>query len=88
MLEGAVRAHAITLTEDLDFDGLALAQGSHARRKQGLRSRLRAMHDAGMIVPHFAHLRLDDADALATDDERQANYAGMRDRLARRDQSI
>ena len=85
LLEAAVRARAITLTEDLDFDGLQLAQGSHARRKQGLQSRLRALRDAGVLVPRFEHLRLDAADALLDEAERHANYQGMSDRLRRGD---
>jgi coenzyme F420 hydrogenase subunit beta len=85
LLEAAVRARSITLTEDLGFDGLELAQGSHSRRKQGLKARLRALHDAGMIVPRFEHLRLDAADAMLDDAERQQNYDGMRARLARGD---
>jgi hypothetical protein len=82
-LEAAARAHAITLTEDLDVDGLELAQGSHSRRKRGLASRLRALSDAGLMVPHFERLRLDAADAMLDDTERQANYEGMRARLER-----
>jgi coenzyme F420 hydrogenase subunit beta len=85
LLEAAVRARAITLTEDLDVDGLELAQGSHSRRKMGLKSRLRAMRDAGLIVPNFEHLRLDAADALLDDAERRSNYEGMRARLERGD---
>jgi len=85
LLEAAVRARSITLTEDLGFDGLELAQGSHARRKQGLKARLRALHDTGMIVPRFEHLRLDAADVMLGDAERQQNYDGMRARLARGD---
>jgi coenzyme F420 hydrogenase subunit beta len=85
LLETAVRSRAITLTEDLDFGGLELAQGSHSRRKQGLASRLRALRDAGMIVPHFERLRLDAADAMLDDAERQSNYEGMRERLQRGD---
>jgi coenzyme F420 hydrogenase subunit beta len=85
LLEAAVRARALTLTEDLDVAGLELAQGSHSRRKRGLASRLRALHDAGMIVPHFKRLRLDAADAMLDDTERQANYEGMRARLERGD---
>jgi coenzyme F420 hydrogenase subunit beta len=85
LLEAAVRERAITLTEELDVTGLELAQGSHSRRKMGLKSRLRAMHDAGMIVPHFERLRLDAADALLDDAERRSNYDGMRARLERGD---
>ena len=85
LLEAAVRARAITLIEDLDFDGLELAQGSHSRRKRGLKSRLRALRDAGMIAPAFEHLRVDEADALLDESQRQKEYAGMRERLARGD---
>jgi coenzyme F420 hydrogenase subunit beta len=85
LLEMAVRARAITVTEDLDFAGLELAQGSHSRRKMALKSRLRAIEDAGMIVPAFERLRLDEADAMLGEAERQANYDGMRARLERGD---
>jgi hypothetical protein len=69
----------------LDYAGLELAQGSHSRRKRGLKARLRALGDAGLTVPTFERLRLDEADALLDDAERQRNYDGMRDRLARGD---
>jgi len=85
LLQAAVRAQAITLTEDLDFEGLELAQGSHSRRKRGVKSRLRAMHDAAMIAPKFERLRVDDADALLDATQRQTEYAGMRERLERGD---
>jgi len=86
LLQAAVRANAITLTEDLDFAGLELAQGSHSRRKQGLASRLRALHDAGLLVPRFERLRLDTADAMLDEAARHDNYQGMRERLRRGDQ--
>jgi hypothetical protein len=60
---------------------LELAQGSHSRRKRGLAARLRALGEAGVIVPHFEHLRLELADDLQSDAERNANYTGMRARL-------
>jgi coenzyme F420 hydrogenase subunit beta len=85
LLEAAVQARAITFTEPLDYAGLELAQGSHSRRKRGLKARLRALGDAGLTVPTFERLRLDEADALLDDAERQRNYDGMRDRLARGD---
>ncbi len=84
----AVNAAAITLTEDLDYAGLELAQGSHSRRKQGLKSRLRALHDAGVPVPRFEGLRLDAADALLDDTARHAHYEGMRERLRRGDHLV
>jgi len=85
LLEAAVRAKAITITEDLEFAGLELAQGSHSRRKRGLKSRLRAFGDAGLISPTFEGLRVDEADALLDEAERQRNYMGMRARLERGD---
>ena len=85
LLKAAVKARAITLTEELGYDGLELAQGSHSRRKQGLASRLRAMRDFGMTVPTFERLRLDAADAMLDDAARQDNYQGMLDRLRRGD---
>ena len=85
LLEAACQARAITFTESLDYAGLELAQGSHSRRKRGLKSRLRALGDAGLTVPTFERLRLDEADALLDDAERQRNYAGMRERLVRGD---
>ena len=88
LLQAAVNAAAITLTEDLDYAGLELAQGSHSRRKQGLKSRLRALHDAGVPVPRFEGLRLDAADALLDDTARHAHYEGMRERLRRGDHLV
>jgi coenzyme F420 hydrogenase subunit beta len=85
LLEAAVRSGALKTTEDLDFDGLELAQGSHARRKQGLASRLRAMQEAGMLIPNFERLRLDEADAMMDETARHSNYEGMRERLQRGD---
>jgi coenzyme F420 hydrogenase subunit beta len=85
LLEAAVRARAIELTEDLDYAGLELAQGSHSRRKMGLKARLRALRDAGMLVPRYEQLRLDVADAMLDESERRANYDGMRARLERGD---
>jgi coenzyme F420 hydrogenase subunit beta len=85
LLEAAIRAGAVRMTEDLGFDGLELAQGSHARRKQGLAARLRAMQDAGLIAPNFNALRLDEADAMLDPATRLGNYDGMRERLLRGD---
>jgi coenzyme F420 hydrogenase subunit beta len=85
LLTAAVHAKAITLTEDLDFDGLELAQGSHSRRKRGLKSRLRALRDLGLIVPTFERLRVDEADALLDEAQRRGEYAGMSERLERGD---
>lgn len=85
LLEAAIAAGRIVITEPLGYDGLELAQGSHMRKKQGLTARYRAMRDAGLPVPETRALRLDIADAMLTDGERQANYDGMAVRLAQGD---
>ncbi len=81
LLEGAVRDSAVTISHDLGYDGLEQAQGSHMYKKQSITSRLAAMGDQGFIAPRFDHLRLDQAAAMLTAAEREANYVGMTDRL-------
>jgi coenzyme F420 hydrogenase subunit beta len=85
LLQAAIRDGAITRTEDLGYDGLELAQGSHMLKKQALTSRLAAMRDAGLIVPVFDNLRLREAAAMSDEATRRSNYEGMRDRLQRGD---
>jgi len=85
LLKNAIAAGAIVITEPLGYDGLELAQGSHMLKKQSITSRLAAMRDAGVLVPDFQHLRLPEVAAMISEEERQANYAGTRDRLARGD---
>jgi len=85
LLQAAVRDGAIKITEDLGYDGLELAQGSHMLKKQALTSRLAAMRDAGLIVPQFEDLRLREAAAMSDEATRRSNYEGMRDRLRRGD---
>jgi coenzyme F420 hydrogenase subunit beta len=85
LLDSAIRAGAIRITEDLDYDGLELAQGAHDLKKRSLSSRLAAMSDQGVPVPTFLDLRLDQAAALSDEATRQANYEGMRERLQRGD---
>ncbi len=85
LLQAAVRDGAIKITEDLGYDGLELAQGSHMLKKQALTSRLAAMRDAGLIVPQFEDLRLREAAAMSDEATRRSNYEGMRDRLLRGD---
>ena len=43
------------------------------------------MRDAGLIVPEFLDLRLNEAAAMTDELTRQSNYEGMRDRLQRGD---
>ncbi len=85
LVEEMIRGNAITITEPLGYDGLELAQGSHMYKKQSLTSRFAAMRDAGLIEPDFRDLRLEDAAAMLTPEERQANYDGTKDRLERGD---
>jgi hypothetical protein len=65
----------------LDYDGIEQTQGSHGYKKQSITSRLAAMRDRGLVVPSFQHLRLDQAAAMLTEAEREANYIGMTERL-------
>ena len=83
LLEAAIEAGAIKITEELDYDGLKLAQESQLRRKQAVISRLAAMRDAQLIVPRFFNLRLSEANAMTDEATRRSNYEGMRDRLQR-----
>jgi coenzyme F420 hydrogenase subunit beta len=85
LMESAIRDGAIRITEDLDYAGLELAQGSHMLKKQALTSRLAAMRDQGVPVPTFLDLRLGEAAAMSDEATRRANYEGMRDRLQRGD---
>jgi len=81
LLQAAIQNGAIKITEDLDYDGLELAQGSHMHKKQAITSRLAAMHDARVTVPTFVDLRLDEAAAMTDEATRRSNYEGMRERL-------
>jgi hypothetical protein len=85
LLQAAIRDGALRITEDLDYAGLELAQGSHMLKKQAITSRLAAMRDAGLIVPRFDDLRLREAAAMSDETTRRSNYEGMRDRLRRGD---
>jgi coenzyme F420 hydrogenase subunit beta len=85
LLNDAVECGAVKLTEPLTYDGLALAQGSQMKKKQGLTSRYAAMRDAGVITPSVVNLRLDTAAAMLDEPEREANYRGMQDRLQQGD---
>ena len=85
LLDEAVRDGAVTLTEGLDYDGLALAQGSQMRKKQGLTARYAAMRDAGITPPVATGLRLEEAARMITEAERQENYDGMIGRLGEAD---
>jgi coenzyme F420 hydrogenase subunit beta len=85
LLRGAIGSGAIVITETLDYDGLALAQGHQLRKKQAITARLAAMRDEGILTPSFPHLRLDAAADTADEADRRSNYEGMRDRLRRGD---
>ena len=85
LLNEAVKCRSITLTENLTYDGLVLAQGSQMTKKQALTSRYRAMQEAGALVPHVQHLRLDEAAAMMSEEDREGNYKGMLRRLAEGD---
>jgi coenzyme F420 hydrogenase subunit beta len=85
LLEDAERAGALVLIEELGFRDLDNVQPHQVRKKQELTARLAAMRDAGAVTPSFTGLRLDDAAATTDPATRHASYAGMADRLNRRD---
>jgi coenzyme F420 hydrogenase subunit beta len=85
LLEAAIASGAVKITEPLDWDGLELAQSAHRLKKQAMASRLAAMRDAGLIVPSFVDLRLQEASESSDPATRRANYEGMLDRLRRGD---
>ena len=85
LLREAADAGAIVFTEPLTYAGLELAQGHQMRKKQAINARLRAMRDAGALVPVFENLRLDQAEAMISLEKREAEYLGTRERLARGD---
>nr|WP_321983978.1 Coenzyme F420 hydrogenase/dehydrogenase, beta subunit C-terminal domain [uncultured Lichenicoccus sp.] len=85
LLDDAVRAGAIVLTEELDYAGLELAQGSQMRKKQGLNARYAAMRDVGIAPPLATGLRLEAAAGMLSDMERRQNHDGMRQRLEQGD---
>jgi coenzyme F420 hydrogenase subunit beta len=85
VLDAAIEAGAVVMTEGLGYDGLALAQGSAMAKKQGLTSRYAAMRDRGVTAPTAPGMRLDEAAAMVGEAERRANYDGMIERLARGD---
>ena len=85
LLQDAIRSGAIVITHGLGYDGLQQAQGSQMLKKQGIVARLEALRDSGFPTPTFANLRLEQAAGMITEDERRANYDGMRERIGRGD---
>ena len=86
LLRAAADAGAIVFTgASLTYAGLELAQGHQMRKKQAINARLRAMRDAGALVPAFENLRLDQAEAMISPEKREAEYLGTRTRLDRGD---
>ena len=81
LLDAAIEAGAIVMTEGLGYDGLALAQGAAMHKKQGLTSRYAAMRDRGVTAPTAVGLRLEEAAAMIGEAERLVNYDGMVSRL-------
>lgn len=85
LLDDAERAGAVVLLEELGFRDLDVVQPHQVHKKQALAARLAAMRDTGAATPSFTGLRLDAAAATTDAATRQANYAGMCDRLKRGD---
>jgi coenzyme F420 hydrogenase subunit beta len=85
LLQRAERDGALVLLEEWGFRDLDHVQPHQVTKKQAITARLEAMRDAGALVPSFRQLRLDAAAATSSDENRRANYQGMRDRLERGD---
>jgi Coenzyme F420-reducing hydrogenase, beta subunit len=85
LLEEAERAGALVLIEDWGFRDLDIVQPHQVTKKQAITARLEAMREAGALVPSFQQLRLEAAAATSTEENRRANYEGMRHRLERGD---
>ncbi len=85
LLDGAERAGAVVLLEELGFRDLDCVQPHQVRKKQALAARLAAMRETGQLTPSFTRLRLDAAAATTSAADQRANYSGMRDRLRRGD---
>jgi coenzyme F420 hydrogenase subunit beta len=83
LLDEAIEAGAITVTNELTFRDLDDFQPHQVRKKQGVHDRLRAMADAGVPVPVFEDLRLAEIAETVDVDQREADYRGMTERLAR-----
>ena len=85
LLEAAERDGALVLIEEWGFRDLDIVQPHQVTKKQAITARLEAMRAAGVLVPSFRQLRLDAAAATSSEENRLANYRGMRDRLERGD---
>ena len=83
LVEAAERDGALVLLDEWGFRDLDIVQPHQVTKKQAITARLDAMRDAGALVPSFRQLRLDAAAATTSEQDRRANYDGMRDRLAR-----
>jgi coenzyme F420 hydrogenase subunit beta len=82
LLDRAVKAGALTLTQHMDFRDFDAVQPHQVRKKQAIVARLAAMREAGLPTPDYPGLRLDAVAATASEEYRKENFAGMRRRLA------
>ncbi len=83
LLEDAVGAGTIVLTEEIGFRDMDDFQPHQVRKKLAVHDRLEGMHDAGTPVPEFSGLRLKALAETADPDSRRRNRAGTHERIAK-----
>ena len=83
LLEDAVGAGTIVLSEEIGFRDMDDFQPHQVRKKLAVHDRLEGMNDAGTPVPDFSGLRLKALAETADPDSRRRNRAGTHERVAK-----
>lgn len=83
LLEDAIDAGAITITEEIGFRDMDRFQPHQVRKKLAVHDRLRGMADAGVPVPNFSNLRLEVLAETAAPEIRENNRSGTQARIAK-----
>ena len=82
ILDAAVGAGAIVVSNAVTERDLDDYQPHQVRKKRALHWRLKAMEDAGVLTPRFERLRIESFAAPETDEVALRNRDGMKDRIA------
>ena len=83
LLEEAVSAGAIMLSEEIGFRDMDDFQPHQVRKKLAVHDRLAGIGDAGKPVPRFDGLRLEELAETADPETRSRNRAGTLERIAK-----
>lgn len=83
LLNEAVEAGAIVLSEEIGFRDMDNFQPHQVRKKLAVHDRLAGMRDAEVPVPRFDGLRLEALAETADPESRRRNRAGTRERIAK-----